>query len=76
MGMGVLMTVTINLPSPALEKRSSKVAFATRALQIAASELGRCNGNDSSGEIIGQGADGSSNVSLGTWMFDATADAP
>jgi hypothetical protein len=76
MGMGVLMTVTINLPSPPLEKRSSKVAFATKALQIAMTELGRCNGNDSSGEIIGQGADGSSHVSLGTWMFDATADAP
>ena len=76
MSWGVLMQITINLPNPPLEKRSSKVAFALRALEIVKTELGRSNGNDSSGEIVGQGADGSPHVSLGQWLFDATADAP
>jgi len=76
MSWGVLMQITINLPNPPLEKRSSKVQFALHALEILKTELGRSGGNISSGEIIGQGADGSSHVSLGQWLFDATADAP
>jgi hypothetical protein len=67
-----LMTITLNDPSPQLATRAAKVAFATRALQIAISELGRCGGNESNGPIIGTGADGAPHTSLGIWMFDVT----
>jgi hypothetical protein len=67
-----LMTITLNDPSPQLATRAAKVAFATRALQIAISELGSCGGNDSSGNIVGLGADGAPHTSLGFWAFDTT----
>jgi hypothetical protein len=70
-----LMTIVIDDPSPQLEKRSSKVAYATRCLQIIASELGRCGGHDSSGEIVGAGSDGQTK-SLGQWTYDVTASGP
>jgi hypothetical protein len=66
-----LMTITLN-DAPGLHTRSAKVAFATRALQVAITELGRCGGNLSSGEIISQGADGAPHTSLGFWAFDVT----
>ena len=66
-----LMTITLN-DAPGLHTRSAKVAFATRALQLAMTELGRCGGNISNGDIIGQGADGAPHTSLGFWAFDVT----
>ena len=66
-----LMTVTLN-DAPGLHTRAAKVAFATRALQLAITELGRGGGNESSGNIIGQGADGAPHTSLGFWAFDVT----
>jgi hypothetical protein len=66
-----LMTITLN-DAPGLHTRSAKVAFAQRALQLAAMELAHCGGNLSSGDIIGTGADGAPHTSLGIWMFDVT----
>jgi hypothetical protein len=67
-----LMTITINDPSPELEHRASKVAFAQRAVQLALTELAHGGGNIATGSIISQGADGTPNTSLGMWTYDVT----
>ena len=66
-----LMTITLD-DQPGLHTRAAKVSFATRALHLAITELGRCGGNESNGPIIGQDAAGVPNSSLGIWMFDVT----
>jgi hypothetical protein len=66
-----LMTITLD-DQPGLHTRAAKVSFATRAVNLALMELGRCGGNVSNGPITGQDAAGVPNTSLGIWMFDTT----
>jgi hypothetical protein len=69
-----ILTVTINDPS--LAKRSSEVAYIVQALEIVAKEIGRGNGNTTSGSIIGVNSAGASNASLGSWTYSSSAGAP
>jgi hypothetical protein len=71
---GVMDKATFNLIWGALHPDSRKSisdARLAKAFDITKMELQRCQGNTSSGEIVGQG-----NVSLGQWIFDTTAIAP
>jgi hypothetical protein len=70
MALSSLLLIQIDTP-PTQMSRSARVAYAQRALQLAAMELAHCGGNLSSGEIIGQDSAGTPNQSLGSWQFDA-----
>jgi hypothetical protein len=72
MALSSLMIINIDTP-PTQLSRSARVAYALHALETVKLELGRCQGNDSSGQIIGQASDGTPNTSLGYWAFDASA---
>jgi hypothetical protein len=69
-----LLTVTINDPS--LQKRSSEVAYAIGAINTVIKELGRGNGNVTSGSIIGQSSAGAPNTALGSWTYTPAAANP
>jgi hypothetical protein len=69
-----LLTVSINDPS--LAKRSSEVAYALNAIDIVVKELGRGNGNITSGTIVGQSSAGVPNTSLGSWTYTPSAANP
>jgi len=71
-----LMTVQIDAPEPPFDTRAANVAYALQTLQVVMTELGRCGGRESSGQIITTGADGSPHTSRGVWMFDASAGGP
>jgi hypothetical protein len=70
------LTVTINNISPALAKKSSEVAYIQQALAIVGTELGRGNGNVTSGNIVGRDAAGNANTSLGSWTYTPVASLP
>jgi hypothetical protein len=69
-----LLTVTINDPS--LQKRSSEVAYAIGAINTVVKELGRGNGNVTSGTILGQSSAGVPNTPLGSWTYTPSASNP
>jgi hypothetical protein len=69
-----VLTITIN--DPVFEKKSSEVAYLLRVLQILGSELGRGQGNTTSGTIIGTNGAGVANTSLGSWTYAASASKP
>jgi hypothetical protein len=69
-----IFTVSINDPS--LAKRSSEVAFIRKAVETALEELGRGNGNVTSGSVIGTDSGGNTNVSLGSWTYTSSASGP
>jgi hypothetical protein len=69
-----IFTVSINDPS--LSSRASEIAYVERAVQIALIELGRGNGNTTSGSIIGQTSTGATNTSLGSWTYSPSASNP
>jgi hypothetical protein len=72
MALSSLLLVQIDSP-PTTMSRSARVAYALHALETVKLELGRCQGNDSSGSIVGQDSAGTPNQSLGSWSFDASA---
>jgi hypothetical protein len=69
-----LLTITIN--DPGLKTKSAEIAFARRALATVETELGRANGNTTSGSIVGQSATGVPNTSLGSWTYTPSATQP
>jgi hypothetical protein len=71
------MTVlTITIADPAFEKKSSEVPYLLKVLQILGAELGRGQGNVTSGTIIGTNAAGVPNSSLGSWTYASSASKP
>lgn len=62
-----LAVITINNPSPALEKRFQEVALVARALDIAENQIRGAGGAAASGTMIDAG------VTLGTWTYTAVA---
>ena len=68
-----LLTITIN--DPGLQKKSSEVAYAMKALEHVMTELGRGNGSVTSGAITGQNSAGQT-VSLGSWTYTPSATLP
>jgi hypothetical protein len=72
-----LLTVTINNLSPQFDKRSAEIAFLERALDVIKTELGRGNGNVTSGVILDfSEVPGSSPTPLGTWTYNPFAPNP
>jgi hypothetical protein len=69
-----VLTITIN--DPALEKKSSEVAYLRKVLEILGSELGRGQGTVTSGTILGTNAAGTPNTSLGSWTYAASGSKP
>jgi hypothetical protein len=62
-----LAVITVNNPSPALEKRAQEVQIVQRALDIAESQIRSAGGAASSGTMTDAG------VTLGTWTYTAVA---
>jgi hypothetical protein len=69
-----IFTVAINDPS--LAKRSSEVAYIRKAVETALEELGRGNGNVTSGSVIATDSSGNTNTSLGSWTYTSSAAGP
>jgi hypothetical protein len=62
-----LAVVTVNNPSPALDKRFQEVQLVNRALGIAENQIRSAGGTVSSGTMTDAG------VTLGTWTYTAVA---
>jgi hypothetical protein len=62
-----LAVITVNNPSPALDKQHQETQIVHRALQLAAMDIRSNGGKKSSGTIIDAG------VTLGTWTYTAVA---
>ena len=62
-----LAVITVNNPSPALDKRAQEVQIVHRALDIAESQIRAVGGAAASGTMIDAG------VTLGTWTYTAVA---
>ena len=62
-----LCVVTVNNPSPALDKRFQEVQLVHRALDIAESQIRAAGGAASSGTMTDAG------LTLGTWTYTAVA---
>jgi hypothetical protein len=70
--MATSSLLIINVATPPTQmSRRARVDYAQRAVALALQELANCGGNISSGEVIGVDSAGQSNVSLGSWTFDA-----
>jgi hypothetical protein len=64
-----LAVVTVNNPSPALDKRHQEVQIVQRALDIAEIQIRSAGGAVASGTMIDAG------VTLGTWTYTAVASS-
>jgi hypothetical protein len=64
-----LAVVTVNNPSPALDKRHQEVQIVQRALDIAESQIRMAGGAVASGTMTDAG------VTLGTWTYTAVASS-
>jgi hypothetical protein len=62
-----LAVITVNNPSPALDKRAQEVQIVHRALVIAEGQIRSAGGAVSSGTMTDGG------VTLGTWTYTAVA---
>jgi hypothetical protein len=71
------MTVlTITIVDQAFDKKSAEVAYLQRVLDTLKNELGRGQGNITSGTILGTNAAGVANTSLGSWTYTPSATKP
>jgi hypothetical protein len=64
-----LAVITVNNPSPALDKRYSEVALVARAMEIAEQQIRIAGGASASGTMTDAG------VTLGTWTYTAVASS-
>jgi hypothetical protein len=62
-----LAVITVNNPSPALDKRFQEVQIIQRALAIAENQIRSAGGATASGTMTDAG------VTLGTWVYTAVA---
>jgi hypothetical protein len=62
-----LAVITVNNPSPALDKRAQEVQIVHRALDLAANDIRRNGGAKASGTMTDGG------VTIGTWTYTAQA---
>jgi hypothetical protein len=62
-----LAVITVDNPSPVLDKRAQEVQIVNRALDIAESQIRSAGGAVSSGTMTDAG------VTLGTWTYTAVA---
>jgi hypothetical protein len=64
-----LAVITVNNPSPALDKRHQEVQLVARALEIAESQIRQAGGASASGTMTDAG------VTLGSWVYTAVASS-
>jgi hypothetical protein len=64
-----LAVITVNNPSPAMDKRAGEVQVIQRALDIAANQIRGAGGASASGTMTDGG------VTLGTWTYTAVASS-
>ena len=62
-----LAVITINVPSPVLDKQHQEVQLIDRALQLAKMDIRSNGGKKTSGTITDAG------VTLGTWSYSPSA---
>jgi hypothetical protein len=62
-----LAVITINVPSPVLDKQHQEVQLIDRALQLAKGDIRSNGGKKTSGTITDAG------VTLGTWTYSPSA---
>lgn len=62
-----LAVITVNNPSPAMDRRYSEVAFVARAMDIAEQQIRSAGGAASSGTMTDGG------ITVGTWTYTAVA---
>lgn len=65
-----LAVITVNNPSPVLDKRAQEVCVVQRALDIAESQIRTAGGAAASGTMIDAGG-----ITLGTWTYTAVASS-
>jgi hypothetical protein len=65
-----LLTITINNPSPALDKQHQETQLISRALQLAQQDIRANGGKKTSGNINGDGG-----LLLGTWTYTPVASS-
>ena len=65
-----LLSLTVNNPSPALEKKFQEVALIERALALAVQSIRAAGGVTTSGNIMNDGA-----TVIGTWTYTAQASS-
>jgi hypothetical protein len=71
------MTVlTVTIVDQAFDKKSAEVVYLQRVLDTLKNELGRGQGNVTSGTILGTNAAGTPNTSLGGWTYTSSASKP
>ena len=63
-----LLSLTVNNPSPALEKKFQEVALIERALALAVQSIRAAGGVTTSGNIMNDGA-----TVIGTWTYTPQA---
>jgi hypothetical protein len=63
-----LLSLTVNNPSPALEKKFHEVALIERALALAVQSIRAAGGVTTSGNIMNDGA-----TVIGTWTYTPQA---
>jgi hypothetical protein len=72
--MTTLFTLTVNVPSPAPEKRVQEVSIIEQALQQAAHDVSAARGTKSSGNITAPHAGSAGDpVTIGSWTYTAIA---
>ena len=75
-----VLTVTINDPSPAFDKKSSEVAYLEQVLTFIGAEIRRGNGTVTSGTVPGPnhtaGSGPQPSVSLASWTYTPAASHP
>jgi hypothetical protein len=64
-----LAVITVNNPSPVMDKRAGEVQIVQRALAIAEQQIRSAGGAASSGTMTDAG------VTLGTWTYTAVASS-
>jgi hypothetical protein len=71
------MTVlTVTIVDQAFDKKSAEVVYLQRVLDTLKNEIGRGQGNVTSGTILGTNAAGTPNTSLGSWTYTSSASKP
>lgn len=65
-----LLTLTVNNPSPALDRQHQEVALISRALELAKQDLRSNGGKRTSANIVDAGG-----VVLGSWTYVAVASS-
>jgi hypothetical protein len=71
-----LLTITINNPPTAFDKKSAEIAYIARMLDTVEKEIGRGQGTVTSGTILTYDISLNSPTAQGSWTYTAQATNP